>query len=111
MTITLAFVQNTSKSTEIIENHSEFSGCVNSYNNKFESKSFLINHEITYDTIIKSHQHPPLHHFSKIKGKCPCHLMPMLSGVPDKSSKIIQDKLTCNNYISLVQRKTSAKKF
>jgi len=38
--------------TEIIENHSEFSGCSKSCNDC--SKSILINYEIPYDTAIKS---------------------------------------------------------
>jgi len=41
--------------TEIIKNHSEFSGCQNSCN---EYKSILINHEITCDTVMKKNLCP-----------------------------------------------------
>jgi len=39
--------------TEIIENHSEFSGCWNCCK-KICFKSILINNEIAYDTVMKS---------------------------------------------------------
>ena len=63
--------------TEIIEKHSEFSGCANNCNKNF-FKSILIKHEITYDTVMKRHLH---HRCLPLKGqgampRSPVYLVP-----------------------------------
>jgi len=59
--------------TEIIENHSEVSGCANSCN-KFVSKSILINHEITSDTLWKGTSSSSLPPWKGHGGQCPNHV-------------------------------------
>ena len=58
--------------TNILENHSEFSVRANSCNKLF--KSIFINREITCDTVMKRHLRPPLPPFWKERGQCPRHV-------------------------------------
>jgi len=60
--------------TEIIENHSEVSGCANSCN-KFVSKSILINHEITSDTLWKGTTSTSVRPWKGHGEQCPNHVL------------------------------------